>query len=92
MASLISAAMGALLEFDEVAVRMIGEDTVEYDILTTGVLPSVIRLKTLIWSYFSPPVKRLDIVSIKEVEPGIVANRYIVTVRGKIRKRLIPRP
>lgn len=85
MASLASAAIGALLEFDEVDVRMLDEDTVEYKILTTGMTPSAIELKTLIWSYLSPPVKRLEITDIKVVERGIIADRYLVTVQGDIR-------
>ncbi|GAH80443.1 unnamed protein product, partial [marine sediment metagenome] len=56
MASLVSAAVGALLEFDEVDVRMLDANTVEYKILTTGMMPEVVELKTMIWSYLSPPV------------------------------------
>ena len=85
MASLVSAAVGALLEFDEVDVQMLDENTVQYKILTTGMVPSAIELKTLIWSYLSPPVKRLEITDIKVVERGIITDRYLVTVRGEIR-------
>ena len=85
MASLASAAVKALLEFDEVDVRMIGDDVVEYKILTTGIMPGIIELKTLIWSYLSPPVKRLEITDIKVVERGMIADRYLVTVQGEIR-------
>ena len=84
MASIISAAVGALIEFDEVGVQMLDEDTVEYKILTTGMVPEMIELKTLIWSYLSPPVKRLEVTDIKIVEKGFVTNRYMVTVRGKL--------
>lgn len=85
MASLASAAIGALLEFDEVDVRMLDENTVEYKILTTGMVPSAIELKTLIWSYLSPPVKRLEITDVKVVERGMIADRYLVTVRGEVK-------
>ena len=85
MASLASAAIGALLEFDEVDVQMLGEDRVQYKILTTGMVPSVIELKTLIWSYLSPPVKRLEITDIKVVERGMIADRYLITVQGEVR-------
>ncbi len=85
MASLISAAVGALLEFDEVDVRMLDENTVEYKILTTGMVPEAIELKTLIWSYLSPPVKSLEITDVKIVERGFVTNRYLVTVRGDVK-------
>lgn len=85
MASLISAAVGALLEFDEVDVRMLDENTVEYKILTTGMVPEAIELKTLIWSYLSPPVKSLEIMDVKIVERGFVTNRYLVTVRGDVK-------
>ena len=56
MASILSAATKALIEFDEVGVQMLDENTVEYKILTTGMIPEAIELKTLIWSYLSPPV------------------------------------
>jgi len=88
VASLASAFVSALLEFDEVNVRMLDEDTVEYQILTTGMVPSIIELKTKIWSYLAPPVKRLEVTDIKVVERGIVADRYLVTVKGKLRPRL----
>lgn len=99
MASLASAAIGALLEFDEVDVRMLDDNTVEYKILTTGMMPSIIELKTLIWSYLSPPVKRLEVTDVKVVERGMIADRYLVTVqgevrpkfRGKLRERIWPR-
>ena len=85
MASLASAAVSALLEFDEVDVQMIGADRVQYKILTTGVMPSIIELKTLIWSYLSPPVKRLEVTDVKVVERGVIADRYLITVQGEIR-------
>lgn len=85
MASLISAAAKALLEFDEVDVRMLDDNTVEYKILTTGMIPEAIELKTLIWSYLSPPVKSLEITDIKVVERGMITNRYLITVRGDIK-------
>ena len=85
MASLISAAVSALLEFDEVDVQMLGEDRVQYKILTTGVMPDIIELKTLIWSYLSPPVKSLEVTDIQIVERGWVANRYLITVQGDIK-------
>jgi hypothetical protein len=100
MSGLISAAVGALLEFDEVDVQMLGEDTVQYKILTTGIMPSIIELKTLIWSYLSPPVKRLKVTDVKVVERGMVADRYLITVKGEVRpmlggrmrERVWPRP
>lgn len=85
MASLVSAAVGALLEFDEVDVRMLDGNTVEYKILTTGIMPDVIELKTLIWSYLSPPVKELEVTNIEVVERGLIANRYLITVKGNIK-------
>ena len=84
MASILSAAAKALIEFDEVGVQMLDENTVEYKILTTGMIPEAIELKTLIWSYLSPPVKRLEITNVEVVERGFVTNRYLVTVRGKL--------
>lgn len=85
MASLVSAAVGALLEFDEVDVHMLDENTVEYKILTTGIMPDIIELKTLVWSYLSPPVKSLEVTNIAVVERGFIANRYLITVQGDIK-------
>ena len=85
MASIISAAVSSLLEFDEVDVRMIDANTVEYKILTTGMMPEAIELKTLIWSYLSPPVKSLEITNVEVVERGFITNRYLVTVQGDVK-------
>jgi len=85
LASLVSAAVGALIEFDEVDVRMLDENTVEYKILTTGMMPEAIELKTLIWSYLSPPVKSCEVMDIEVVERGFITNRYLVTVRGEVK-------
>ena len=84
MASIVSAAVKTLLEFDEVGVSMPDENTVEYKILTTGMLPEAVELKTLIWSYLSPPVKRLSITDIEIVEKGLLTDRYLLTVEGKL--------
>lgn len=81
MASIIAGAMSALLEFDEISTEIVG-DKIRYTILTTGVLPRVCELKVLLWSYLAPPVKRLKIVSIEEVESGPVAKRYRIVVEG----------
>jgi len=85
LASLISATVGALLEFDEVDVQMLGEDRVQYKILTTGIMPPIIELKTLIWSYLSPPAKSCEIIDIEVVERGLIANRYLITVEGDVK-------
>ena len=90
MASIIGGIVTAFLEFDEISTERIG-DEVHYHILTTGVLPSVCELKTLIWSYLAPPVKRLEIVDIEEIEAGPITKRYKIHVKGKaepLRKRL----
>ena len=81
MASIIAGAMSALLEFDEISSEVVG-DKIRYTILTTGVLPKVCELKVLMWSYLAPPVKRLNIVSIEEVESGPIAKRYRIVVEG----------
>ena len=64
---------------------MIGENRVQYKILTTGIMPPIIELKTLIWSYLSPPVKSCEVMDIKVVERGIIANRYLITVEGEVK-------
>jgi len=85
LASIVSAAVSALIEFDEVDVRMLDANTVEYKILTTGIMPEVVELKTLIWSYLSPPVKKLEVTNVEVVERGWATNRYLVTVRGEVK-------
>ena len=97
MASVIAGIMSAILEFDEIQTE-VTEDKIRYTILTTGVLPKTCELKVLLWSYLAPPVKRLNIVSIEEVESGPIAKRYRIVVEGdryflgrKPEKRLIGR-
>lgn len=81
MASIITGAMSALLEFDEISTE-VTEDKVRYTILTTGILPKACELKVLLWSYLAPPVKRLNIISIEEVESGPITKRYKIVVEG----------
>jgi len=88
LSSLVSAFLSSLLEFDEVAVRMVDENTVEYQIITTGMAPGLVELKTKIWSYLAPPVKHLEVTDIRVVERGVVADRYLVTIRGRLRPEL----
>lgn len=82
LASIIAGFMSAILEFDEIKAETIG-DEIEYTILTTGIRPEACEIKTLIWSYLAPPVKRLKVVSIEEVEAGPITKRYKIVVRGK---------
>jgi len=81
MASIITGIVGSLLEFDEVSTE-VTEDKIRYTILTTGMLPKSCELKVLLWSYLAPPVKRLNIISIDEIESGLVTKRYKIVVEG----------
>lgn len=82
MASVIVAATASLFEIDEVEASKFG-DEVYYTFLTTGVLPSLAQIKTKIWAYLAPPVKRLEVLAIEEVERGPIAKRYKIYVKGK---------
>ena len=82
MASVIVAAAQSFFEIDEVNATKRG-DTIEYTFLTTGILPATAELKTKIWAYLSPPVKRLEIVSIDVIEKGPITKRFKIRVKGK---------
>ena len=88
MAFVISSLAGALLEIDEIEAARIG-DEVHYTFLTTGVLPSLAELKTKLWAYIAPPVKRLQVVSIEPIEQGPITKRYKIKVVGKSLGRTI---
>lgn len=84
MASMIAGVISTLLEFDEVDVKRVG-NKVTYKILTNAVRPKMVETKMLIWSYLSPPVKKLTITNIQEIERGPLVGRYLVTAVGDVR-------
>lgn len=71
-----------LLQFDEVSATKLPNGEVEYVVLVTGISPSTVQLKTMLWAYLSPPVKRLNVVNVEEIEGGPLFKRYKVTARG----------
>ena len=81
MASIISSLATSFLEIDEVGVTKKG-NIVTYTFLTTGILPSIVEIKTKLWALMAPPVKRLEVVSITPVEEGYLAKRYKIVVKG----------
>lgn len=83
MASILGTFASAFFEIDEVEASRVGNE-VYYTFVTTGLGPSVAELKTKLWAYMAPPVKRLEVLSIEPLEEGPVAKRYKIRVKGRI--------
>lgn len=81
MASVIGALAGAFFEIDELEAKKVG-DVVHYTFVTTGIHPTIAEIKTKLWALLAPPVKRLEVLSIKPIEEGPIAKRYKVHVKG----------
>ena len=82
---IIGGLVKSALDFDEVSVQLV-DGRVEYKIVTTLMTPNLIGLKTRLWGYLSPPMGRLEVTDVETVERGLIANRYLVTVQGGVRK------
>jgi len=87
VASIITGMVLTVLEFDEIETVRKG-DEIHYTIVTSGVMPSICELKTLIWSFLAPPVKKLEVVSIEELEHGPIVKRYKIHVKGKAKSSI----
>lgn len=81
-AFLLSSLASAILEIDEISAVKVGEE-IEYTFLTTGVLPSLAELKTRLWAYMAPPIKRLEVTSIEPLESGPICKRFMIRAKGK---------
>ena len=71
----------SLLQVDEVSVEKNPDGSVTVVLLTTGLHPSLARVKVLLWSLLGLPVQSPDEVVIEELQSGPVLKRYRVTVR-----------
>lgn len=84
MATVISAitsfAAEALLEIDEMESIRLPDGRVKVVFVTSGVMPSTAKIKTLLWAVFGLPVQRIDEVTIEELQKGSIVKRYKVTV------------
>lgn len=83
MASILGTLASAFFEIDEIEASRFG-DEIYYTFLTTGLAPSIAELKTKLWAYVAPPVKRLEILAIEPIEEGPIAKRYKIRVKGLI--------
>lgn len=82
VASILGTAASAIFEIDEIEASRVG-DEVYYTFVTTGILPSLAELKTKLWAYMAPPVRRLEVLSITPLEEGPICKRYEIKVKGK---------
>ena len=66
------------MEFDEVDTKK-----GSYTILNTSIHPKIAELKARAWAILAPPMKPLDIESVKELEKGPIWKRYKIKVKTK---------
>jgi len=82
MASVIAAAVSALMEINEVEAKRLSDGRLQTVFITSGVSPEAVKLKTLLWSLAAPPVQRPEDVRVEELQAGPLhaVKRYRITV------------
>ena len=78
--AVFSYAIGSLLQIDEMQAEPQPDGTLRVVFVTTGVHPSLAKIKTAIWAIFGLPVQTPEDVTIEELQSGPVLKRYRITV------------
>jgi hypothetical protein len=80
VASVISSAIEALFEIDETHHEVLPDGRLKVVFVTTGLVPDLAKIKTLIWALSAPPVQKVDDVKVEVLQKGAVLQRYRITV------------
>jgi len=84
MASVVSAILSFVvnnvLEIDEVYHEKLPDGRLKVVFVTSGVIPDVAKIKTLIWSIVGLPVQKVDECTVEELQAGTLLRRYKITV------------
>jgi len=76
----IVTALQSLYEIDEVSQEKLPDGRLRVTFITTGVHPTLTKVKTWIWAIFGLPVQRVDEYNVEELQRGTVLKRYKITV------------
>lgn len=77
--SLALYALNSLLQIDEVHVEKMPDGSLVVYLLTTGVHPSLAKVKTTLWALLGLPVQAVEEMEIEELQGGIL-KRYKIRV------------
>ena len=79
MASVITFVAQSLLEIDELQQEKIDDERVRVTFVTSGVHPSLAKVKTTLWAILGVPVQGIEDVQIEEIASGPLIKRYKIT-------------
>jgi hypothetical protein len=77
---LISQALAALFEVDEIKQEKLPNGKLRVTFVTSGIHPDLAKIKTALWAFSAIPVQRVDEVKIEELQAGPIIKRYQITV------------
>jgi hypothetical protein len=79
LAEPITKALEALQEVDEIYSERLPDGRLKVVFLTSGVHPTLARIKTYLWAIFGVPVQKVDEWQIEELQSGALIKRYRIT-------------
>jgi len=85
MSFIISAALSAILEMDHVGTRVEGDRTI-YTFKTTSLIPSLVEMKSKVFSLFDLPMDIPEDITVREVKKGPIFKEYLVDIAVPTRK------
>ena len=68
------------MEIDEMDYQELPDGRIQVTFVTSGVVPTTAKIKTILWSIFGLPVQKVDSVEIYEEAKGPLIKRYKVVV------------
>jgi hypothetical protein len=90
----LSDAMESLTEIDEIAQEKLPDGSLRVTFVTSGVNPSLAKIKTLIWAVFGLPVQLIKECNVETLQSGPIVKRFRITVTllPALRARAAPAP
>jgi hypothetical protein len=76
----VAEALEALQEIDEVYQERLPDGRIKVVFVTSGVHPTLAKIKTWLWSIFGVPIQKIDEYHVEELQRGPVIKRYRLTV------------
>jgi hypothetical protein len=76
----LSDAMESLTEIDEISQEKLPDGSLRVTFVTSGVHPSLAKIKTLVWAVFGLPVQYIKECNVETLQSGPVIKRFRVTV------------
>jgi len=79
LAQPITEALEALQEVDEVHHERLPDGRMKVVFVTSGVHPTLAKVKTYLWAIFGIPVQKVDEWHVEELQSGFLIKRFRIT-------------